>query len=328
MFDKRLSQEYEKSYKSGNTEALFEYTEINRFFLHQPWVRDKLQMWLLRPDKNSQNWTKRLLFGDKSGRRNEANPASLKGIVERDQKIFIELLRLKKLGHSLTGSSSAKQSKDTQSQSIFFMLAKKYNVSEESIREVYRYYHKFYVEQAKLIEREIDIALRSMINKFYGKYPFGRYSYTPRYIRRDSIQVQTKVVKKIKGEIYSECKDLLRIYREDNKHQERVEYSFGESLLTNFFHPWWQGAISRYYPWGFTEKGFIEFLRDCKIRVEGNRYFLPYQWAIQNLVETVYRMSPNPSEEEFLNEIHDMKINNFFEVMGLLPKVNKMKLGR
>ena len=184
MFDKRLSQEYEKSYKSGNTEALFEYTEINRLFLHQPWVRDKLQMWLLRPDKNSQNWTKRLLFGDKSGRRNEANPASLKGIVERDQKIFIELLRLKKLGHSLTGSSSAKQSKDTQSQSIFFMLAKKYNVSEESIREVYRYYHKFYVEQAKLIEREIDIALRSMINKFYGKYPFGRYSYTPRYIRR------------------------------------------------------------------------------------------------------------------------------------------------
>jgi hypothetical protein len=69
-------------------------------------------------------------------------------------------------------------------------------------------------------------------------------------------------------------------------------------------------------------------LRDCRIRVEGNRYFLPYQWAIQNLVEVIYRTYSSPSEDDFINELGDMKIDGFFYVMGLLPAVKKIRLGR
>ncbi|MGA9408651.1 MAG: hypothetical protein WBW71_16070 [Bacteroidota bacterium] len=328
MFDKNLSQRYKESYESGNTEALFEYAEINRFFLHQQWVRDKLQLWLLRPDRNVKKWINRLLFGDKSGRRNETNPAGLQRIVERDKRIFIDMIRLRQKGYPLTGSSSSKKVVDTQSRSIFSKLAKKYNVGEESIRDVYKYYNKFYKEQAKLIDEETDRALRRMINKFYGRFPFNRYKYTPRFILRDSLQKQTKKIKRTKSEIYLECRRLLKIYKDPRLSKAQIEYNFETSILQNDFHRWWRGTISRYYPWGFTEEGFIRFLRDCKIILEGNRYFLPYQWAIQNLVEVIYRMSSNPTEEEFINELEDMNINGFFDVMGLLPKVNKMRLGR
>src|SRR5437867_3474829 len=62
MFDKDDSLRYEKSYKSGNVDALFEYARINPFFLRQRWVQDKVQMWILWPDENSRKWTNRLLF--------------------------------------------------------------------------------------------------------------------------------------------------------------------------------------------------------------------------------------------------------------------------
>jgi hypothetical protein len=320
MFDPSFSSKYEREYKSGRREAIFEFADINTFFLQYKWVRDQLQRWIHWNNQETRKWIRSLLFGSQRGRRNERNPRALQEIIERDKKVFIHLLRLRKSGHKLTGPSSTKSGKDTRRSSAFVILAKRYNMSEEGIRAVYRHYGKFQKAQEGIVSAKIDAALRRMLNDLYGKFVFTRDIRRSRRILTEIIQKQTKKVKETKSNLYRECRALMEEFRKPANQRRELGNSFALSLLTNEFGKWWQGAIAEYYPWGPTQKGFVSFLKDCQLPVRNNRLFLPYHSAILTLVETLYRGHETPSAEEIRGELDDFKVEKWLSALGTLPK--------
>jgi hypothetical protein len=311
MFDKDFSSKYQKEYESGYEEAIFEFAEVNPFFLQYKWVRDQLQRWVHWNNERTRKLIKRLLFGSQRGKRNETNPKQLREITDRDKKVFIKLLNLRNAGYKLTGSSLTKGGKETKKRSAFGFLSENYDMSEENVRAVYRHYNKFYKRQEAMVKSGSDGALRGMINFYYGRFPFAMLSYTPAYIRRQSLQKQTRKVKSTKSELYQECRVLMEELRNPARHEENREHSFALSLLTNHFGEHWQGRVAEYYPWGFTQEGFVSFLRECKIPVRHKRYFMPYHFAIQSLFETIYRTHESPSPGEFAGQLDDFKIEDW-----------------
>lgn len=91
-----LSGYYRKEFEKGNQEAIFEYAKESRVCFQSPWVTDQIEKWRIENTPESRKKLKRLFRVYMGEERGKTPLRELQKVIKRDQKIFREILRLKK----------------------------------------------------------------------------------------------------------------------------------------------------------------------------------------------------------------------------------------
>jgi hypothetical protein len=91
-----LSGWYRKEFEKGNEEAIFEYAKESRVCFQAPWVTDQIEKWKIENSPESRKKLKRLFRVYMGKGRGRIPLHELQEVIKRDQKIFHEIIKLKK----------------------------------------------------------------------------------------------------------------------------------------------------------------------------------------------------------------------------------------
>ncbi len=130
---KRLSKDYEKRFRAGDKNAIFEYAKKDALADKAPWIGVVRSQWIEQGTPEALRAYKKLntsLLASKGKRL----PSTLINIIELDQKAFKYALERQKKGAPIGAS--------------IMDAASHLNMSEESARKIYKYYRR-------LLERKV-----------------------------------------------------------------------------------------------------------------------------------------------------------------------------
>lgn len=135
---------YKSAHESGDPEAIFDFAEHNREALTRPWVVRQLTEWRLIESPKSERQFNRFMqvLWSRQGKRKAHN---MIGIIKRDQRVYKAFLQ----------SDQSKPKKVCISD-----LAQQFSMSQDSVKDVLKFYGQFYERWRKMRDTRIYLSFR------------------------------------------------------------------------------------------------------------------------------------------------------------------------
>jgi len=133
------SDYYRKEFEKGNEGAIFEYAKESKVCFQSPWVTDQIEKWRVENTPEDRKKLKRVFKYFLGESRGTTSLDELKEIIQKDQIVFREVVRLKEKFPKVPLSRSR------NSKGIFNMVKEligKYGIdySYETIEDIYKNY--------------------------------------------------------------------------------------------------------------------------------------------------------------------------------------------
>jgi hypothetical protein len=141
-------EDFESSYKSahekGDSKAIFAFAKDNREALTRPWITRQLVEWRLDDSRKSKRYFDRFMqiYWSQQGTR---KGKTMIAIIRRDQAVYAASLR-----HDPTKPKKG----------LLFDLADRFPMSQDSIKDVLKFYGQFYERWRTLPDTRIYLSLR------------------------------------------------------------------------------------------------------------------------------------------------------------------------
>lgn len=90
------SRYFRERFQAGDEEAIFEYAMGSRVCIESPWVVDQIEAWRIKDTPETRRKLKRFFRCYMGEGRGKASWDDLKRLIKKDQRIFLEILKLKR----------------------------------------------------------------------------------------------------------------------------------------------------------------------------------------------------------------------------------------